>query len=383
LGGLVAAEVTKTLGSQTPSEDIKWYYTVWFILSFFLLLLLLNLLRGIAEAVRARVAIVHYPLARSARDPKHGKGKTGQEFAYWWWRFVNWFFSLRVPLLTFFDTFINLIQGKNQAQTAVFADEIIDQQRNVIRTVDAVRRDLNELIERLVIGKHHGTKHDEAFADLPRVRVNISVLSADQNTVFYISRTPGSSRHVFSRRSMAWVCVYTGELRWYKSWYAADDKSGDKNAGKEAEKNGETEKPHAKLDPHNIVLFDNRHGTIAGDDDLIRLDTHYEARPGEDYQAFVMLPFPWPQRDFGTDYVKGAVHISFRTDQDFECVWKDGHDPKGDDPKKLFYPEPAHMLEDWCDREVRAALRNTMAVLAELLHGFNETIYKSYVEPQH
>ena len=407
LGGLVAAEVTKTLGSQAPSEDIKWYYTVWFILSFFLLMLLMNILRGLAEALRTRIAIVHYPLARSEHYTNDDKNKFRHEFAYWWWRFVNWFFSLRVPLLTFFDTFINLIQGKNQTYTAVITKEIIDQQRNVIRTVHAIRRDLNELIERLVVERYYEKQYEEQkerrneeqnekhdgqttnmtitpLADLARVRVNISVLSADQNNVFYISHTAGSSRQLFPRRSMAWVCVYTGEIRWYKSSYSAKEKSGDKNGDTGTQKAAATPKPHG-FHPRDVVLFDNHDGTVANDDPLIRLYTRYDARPGQDYQAFIMFPFPWPQRGFGTDYVKGAIHISFRKDKDFESIWKVPNPaPKhGEGPEDLFYPDPARMLEDWCDYpQVRTALRNSMAVLAELLHGFNETIYKSYVESQ-
>jgi hypothetical protein len=365
-------------------------------------------LRGLAEALRTRIAIVHYPLARSEHYTNDDKHKFRHEFAYWWWRFVNWFFSLRVPLLTLFDTFIYLIQGKNQTYTAVITKEIIDQQRNVIRTVDAIRRDLNELIERLVVEKYYKKQNEKPdgqttntpttpLTDLPRVRVNISVLSADQNTVFYISRTAGSSRQLFSKRSMAWVCVYTGEIRWDKLSYSA--KSADKNVDKGAEKAGETAKPSAAPDPDNIVLFDNRDGTIANDDKLIMLSTHYDARPGQDYEAFMMFPFPWPKRGFGTDYVKGAIHISFRKDEEFELIWgKDDlsqvkhdsgpakYDPalkkNGDDAKYRFYLEPARMLEDWCDPEVRAALRNAIAVLGELLRGFNETIYKSYVESQ-
>jgi hypothetical protein len=40
------------------------------------------------------------------------------------------------------------------------------------------------------------------------------------------------------------------------------------------------------------------------------------------------------------------------------------------------------MLDAWCHRhpEVSAALANSMAVLGEALRGFNEVIYKNYLE---
>jgi hypothetical protein len=39
------------------------------------------------------------------------------------------------------------------------------------------------------------------------------------------------------------------------------------------------------------------------------------------------------------------------------------------------------MLDDWCpDPEVRESLREAIAVLGELLRGFNETIFLNYPE---
>jgi hypothetical protein len=40
------------------------------------------------------------------------------------------------------------------------------------------------------------------------------------------------------------------------------------------------------------------------------------------------------------------------------------------------------LLGDWCsDPEIRTALNDAVAILGELLHGFNEVIYKTYVQP--
>jgi hypothetical protein len=354
LGGLVVTEVTKALGNQQPSADTKWYYIVWFILFFFILLLGLGALRATAEGIRARVAIGHYALARPARRTPSGWARFWDGFSYWLLRIVHWLFSLSVPLLTFLDTLINLIQGKNQTMTRVFADKVIEQQRAVVRVADAIREDLNELIERRVMILRPGLPAAQANL-LQRVRVNISVLSADQTSAFYISRTPGSALLRFPKRSVAWVSIFTGEIRWYKSAYGG------------------------RADYNTIVLFDNSEGTVAGDEDQILLSTHYQPRH-QDYQAFIIFPLPWPQRGYGSDYVKGAIHISFREDADLEAIWTGAPDPAGGPPPS--YPTSQRMLEDWCNEDgVRAALRNAIAALSELLRGFNEAIYKNYVEP--
>jgi hypothetical protein len=323
LGGLVMTEVTKTLGDGKPSADTRWYYIAWFILFFFTLLLVLNLFRALAEAVRARAVVVYYPVPRTVNPEESGR-KFFDPLFYWILRFSRWLVSLRVPALTLADSFVNLIQGKNQTMTRALADTVIDQQRSIVRVADAIRKDLNELIDNQVQKVHAQAHH---------VRVNISVLSADQTNVFYISRTPGSSRLPFPKRSMAWVTVFTGNIRWYLNKY------------------------QQHVDANEIVIFDNTKTLVADDDELIMLKTHYQVRSGQDYQAFVILPVPWPQRGFGSDYVKGAIHISFHNDADFLAIWKDIGDlvlDKTDEKhKRLLYPDSAPVLEDWCDPEVR------------------------------
>jgi hypothetical protein len=353
LGGLVVAEVTKALGDQKLGDDLKWYYIICFIAFFFILLLGLNLIRAAAEALRSRVAIVHYPLARLSRQPW---------WAYWPLRISHWFFSLRVPLLTFFDTFINLIQGKNQTTTHAFADALIEQQRNVIRVADTMRKKLTSLLQaKLKAAASSGREPGP-------VRVSISVLSADQSNVFYISRSAGSALLPFSKISLAWVSVFTGKIRWYESYY--------KGKG--------------------ILLFDNSDGTIPNVPTQLRLDDYYEDRHA-DYQAFVVLPVPQPQRAFGSKYVKGAIHISFGSNEDFASVWKDSAVhvvPPTVAPQPAAgtaavspatspsYPDPEHMLDTWCeDLKIQTALNDAIAVLGELLRAFNEVIYKNYVQP--
>lgn len=367
LGGLLVAEVTKSMGTSTPSAGTKWYYIVWFIFFFFFLLLSLNFLRAVTEALRSRVAVIYYPLAR---------GNNEDRFWYRVDRAFRWIGSLRVPVLTFFDTFINLIQGKNQTNSQAFADAIIEQQRNVIRVSDTIRKRLHELLQsrlsthaeseshRAAPDKAHSekahTKPDEAAGERHEVRVNISVLSTDQSNVFYISRSPRSSRSTFPKISVAWISVFTGKNRWYESGYPKD----------------------------KVVLFDNKYRTIPDAPPTIMLGEYYEDRR-DDYNAFVVLPVPQPQRAFDSKYVKGAIHISFSSDSDFKSIWPGAGDfatvPSGGsgEGKSLHYPEPDHLLDDvWCqDPEVRTALNDAVAVLGELLHGFNEVIYKTYILP--
>ncbi len=362
LGGLAATAVLDSLENKTSATD-KEFYIVWFIIFFFVLLLGLALLRGIVEAVRARVAVAYYP----PPPPPRGGPVRGpwSGLSYWWrrfwqwffssWRgFWQWFFSLKVSVLVLFDTFVNLIQGKNQTRTYAFERIIIAQQRNVVRVADTIRQRLNDLIQRKVMDKRSG--EDVAHHE---VRVNISVLSTDEASLFYIARAPGSASLTFPKRSVAWVSIFTGAVRWYKNSYEKE------------------------LYYKDIVLFDNKRGLISGDEESIHLHTHYQWRDG-DYEAFAVFPVPWPQRALVGDYIKGGIHISFKRVDDFKVIW-DGEQidlvPTKDTPPRYVYATPEEMFGEWCkDPEVRAVLLGSIAVHGELLRGFNETIYKAYIE---
>ena len=420
LGGLAAASVLKSFDGK-PSAGDREFYIVWFVISFFVMLILSAFLRGLVEALRARFAIIHYPLPRSGTPSRGPEGKRTKNYPLWlgklgrWlvYRFyasLHWLSSLRVPLLTFADTFINLIQGKNYTITQAFSDKIVDQQRNVLRVANAIRQQLREVImEKLRKPSHEGgateenqdrNKKREVCPD--DVRVNISVLSLDQNSVFYISRAAHSSRQPFLKRSVAWVSVFTGKIRWYKKSY-----SDDKDRFNE------------------IVLLDNSEKTIADDVAVIYLRSHYQPRSGADYEAWVVFPVPWPRQRGLEDssYVKGAIHISFRREEHFDQLWPFGCTPdevrkkitkevddeieaaKDADRTRLQqsrdadieaaiktasltcdpvidqqhrYQNEERMLQGWCtEPEVCATLITAIKVLGEVLRGFNEHIYKS------
>jgi hypothetical protein len=412
LGGLAATTVLQSLDGK-PSAADREFYIVWFVILFFFILFVTALLRASGEALRARFAVIYYPLPRDPkpRDPnqapivsKAGIGAFWDWLTYWLARLARWLLSLRVPLLTFLDTFVNLIQGKNQTMTRVFSDKIVEQQRNVVSVAETVRRHLNDVIRQRVL--HLMPSADDQLLDPLSIRVNISVLSADQTNVFYIAKAPGSAVETFPKRSVAWISVFTGRIRWFLRSYEQS------NLLKE------------------ITLFDNHNGRIAGDEPKISLASHYQFRY-DDYDAFVIFPLPWPQRGFGSDYVKGGIQISFRRESDFTKLWPLG---LSDERRKAKIKEARdratlaadaqieaassqaerHCLEEqkksnvaravgaaealpvdpvinekefgseekllgeWCcDEQVRTALREAIAVLSELLRGFNENIYMS------
>ncbi len=410
LTGLAAETVLKSLEGK-PTADDKEYYIVWFVIFFFLLLLSLALFRAIVEAIRSRIAIIYYPLPpRSGATPPDGPngpkerstaGRMWDSLRYWALRTGHWLLSLKVPLLTLLDTFINLIQGKNQTNTRVFSETIVEQQRNVIRVAHTIRRQVHDVIFNALLSDGsllevpsetpaqltQATKPQPAGAvatqssaenaqaapatgpdkPTPRptpqdVRVNISVLSADQSKVFYIARSPGSSLKSFPKRSVAWVSVFTGKIRWFKRSYQEKDMLS------------------------KIVLFDNTSGAISDAEQKIYLQSNYQSRD-DDYQAFVIFPVPWPQRGYGSRYVKGAIHISFRSQDQFEKIWAIKEDPSlsgsaaaGTTPPTLDleYRFENKMIDDSCrDKEIQATLREAVAILGELLRGFNEHIYFS------
>jgi len=282
LGGLAAETVLQSLGGKTTAND-KEYYIVWFIIFLFALLILMAAFRATVEAFRARFSIGYL-----SRSQEKGESRA----AYRFWKAWHWFFSMRFPLLAFLDTFVNLIQGKNQTGSTL-TDKIVEQQRNIVRVAEAIRRQLNELIlDRLGIASGDCRRPDQSD-----VRVNISVLSADMSNVFYIATAPGSAVKLFPKSSVAWVSVFAGKIRWYLTSYLKNQTFFEK-----------------------IVLFDNSKGIIAGREETMYLKSYYQPRD-EDYEAFIMFPVPWPARSYYGDHVKGAIHISFRREDQFKAIW--------------------------------------------------------------
>lgn len=317
LGGLFIAEIARAVSAGASSSNgpaIRWFYIAWFVSTFFALLVLLNACRALAECLRAGATL-------QWRPPWH------------------------IYMLTFIDTFFNLIQGKNQTRLQVVEDEVIQQQVTLSHIADAVRDELARFLEKKLKGAALGLSDESADAPLDttrrRIRVNISVLSQDRRKLFYISRTAGSPLLLrFPIESVAWIAVMAGVPRWYKRKYNTGE------AGK-------------------IVLYDNSKGVIPFvPERQLFLEDYYQHRTAlEDYEAFLVIPFP-EGRELGPDDRRGALHISFRTDSDFETLWEDIPPYDG-----VHLRIPTSRAPD-----VNLRIMSTLAVLEPLIKGVKESL---------
>jgi len=316
LGGLLITEVAKSVnptGNSLEPAATRWFYIVWFVSSFFALLVLLNGCRALVECLRA--------------------GATIQ------WHGRNW----TIYVLTFIDTFFNLIQGKNQTRTKVIEQQIIDQQATLARIADSIREELARFLEKKL---SETPTEDEAGTEpnKKRIRVNVSVLSKNRRELFYISRTVGSSLLRFPKESVAWISVQAGEPRWNKAQYRNNKQYSD------------------------FVLYENHFGVIPflPKTDL-RLKDYYQRRVLEDYDAFVVIPFPVLREQQEGD-PRGALHISFLRDSDFETLW----DIPGAEPK---YENAREKIRKSRNADVDSRIRATLAILEPVINGVNETLF--------
>jgi hypothetical protein len=337
-------------------EASKPFYLVMFVVFFLVLLFISAVLRGLGEALRSRVVLPYRP-----QPGWHGKGVDWVR--YWCLRFLRWLRSYGTTLLFFWDTFYNVIQGKNQLQTAIFQDEIIKLQESIVRTTHRVRTAIDLTVQKTLkdaCASKPGCKPEDITDEL--YRVNVSVLSDDLASLFYISWERGSLMRSFDQHSVAWMVAYTGEARWWRAGYADD-----------------------------LVLFDNHDRRIPVSDDQITLKKYLQVRQQSDYEAFVVLPFPSARDIFGEGFRKGAIHISFKDKSHMESLW----------PEEILEPKPGQatpgnsaapgsadrfreagsLLQTVKDPALKAVLSESIEVLSEALRGFNETIYHSYIRP--
>lgn len=377
----------------------KPYYLVLFVLYFVSLLFLSAFLRGSIEAVRSRISLAR----RMPGRPSDTKPSLQQWAGYWVKRFWFWLLSLRIAFLCFFDTFFNVIQGKNQLHTAEFENDIARLHESIVGAVDRIRQDLDRaFLEALERRKkaHEEKKKKEAVhepaspaeegantppaaeradeeamwvAPMPKpadVRVNISLLSEDESTVFYISREEGSLAQGFGTKSIAWVALFNSRALWWKETYK----------GK------------------RIALVEGKPPLFLHD--------YYEPRTSSDYKGFVILPVPWGRGPEGGR--KAGIHVSFRSAEYMRWLWNglDAYDSQVQappaDPAKPEEPQDSNkhdsLYDAWTgllelrdekqegtwllDRELSKILRQSVSLLTELLRFFNDDVFEEYVRPR-
>lgn len=318
IGGLVgmfAVSALESLWRTAPNSgfDPKIYYLVLFVAFFLAMLTLSAMLRSAAEALRSRILL---PLpAGGAQQGGAGAGSRHSRWSFISWaggsrRAWRWLLSLRTPLLVFGDTFFNVIQGKNQLQTAIFAKSIIDLQMSLSLAADKTARAVHRALLRAL--KCAGMNPDDAD-----VRVNVSVLADDQQWLYYVSWEPGSSSRSFAMNSVAWVAVRAGRARWWKSTYTTSWDAGTDPAKFTIPLYvGDPLPPLPPPQPTEKQL-------------TLMLKAFFQDRGPIDYEAFIVLPIPWRQRDGAVR--RSGLHISFKTEKMMDAIW-DGLD---DAVKKL------------------------------------------------
>lgn len=343
LSGLVGVAFIDTFW-ESSDLDLKTFYIVCYLALFLILLLLYSVLRGVAEVTRSRVASGQRVEWQRWRKPEAGqpqparrlpqvaasksgkpsnetqpgqpepKRKAGGEQAvrseqtaegendgavlwpdrgesrsgYWVRRFGRWVLSLRSAFLVFFDTVFNVIQGRNQLETAVLGKTIVDLQESLVATVDRIAEEIQRAIR-------YALAEEGCTIGLAECRVNISVLAADGKSLSYVSLSRGSLQRPFGQRSVAWLAVMIGEARWWKASYEPKQEE--------------------------IEIYDNRAKKLPDWEHSIKLGSVFEIRGPLDYEAFVVLPLPWFRG--GREHTRGAVHISLAKEKYLDLLWDD------------------------------------------------------------
>ncbi|HET9211781.1 MAG TPA: hypothetical protein VFR03_15340, partial [Thermoanaerobaculia bacterium] len=217
------------------------------------------------------------------------------------------------------------------------------------------------------------------------VRVNISVLSSDGSSVYYVSRDPKSLPRPFGRHSIAWLSVAAGVARWCKM----------KNDGK------------LFYDPNTHLIGERDQGLLP-DSGPHLLANFFEYRPEPDYKAFIVIPIPWLARGEEGKCRRAGIQISFSEPEYMDAVWSGLEKrmemkmkAKMNDAKEIPNYEQWEDLLDLAsssgasgagkrsggevcihDRGFHAALHQAVKVLEEALRHFNDTIFEEVIRPE-
>lgn len=381
IGGMAAVSLLDSVLGQDRNPWLRSYYLILFVLFFLTFLLASALLRGATEALRSRIAIPYEIPAWETWETPEG-GRIRDWFSYRGHRAWAWLLSQRTALLVFFDTAFNVLQGKNQLQSAVFSDRIVDLQWSLVKTADRVRESVAK--EVLATLRHESQKKHGMAGELPDeegVRVNIGVLSAGGSSVFYVSRDPKSLPRPFGRHSIAWLSIAAGVARWCK-----------------LTEDGNLVYPRETPLLLPAEVKDLTAGSVP------YLVNYFEYRPEPGYRAFIVIPVPWMGRGEEGHHRKAGILISFEKPEYLDLLW-DGLDGKDHQRTEPNYGEWAHLLhlKDqhpslllWHNHApdpghslfiknpgLHAALHQAVSVLEEVLSQLSDNIFEEVIRPQH
>jgi len=306
LGGLALVSFLDAFWDQSKIQA-KAYYLVLFVVFFLVFLVGSSLLRGLVEGLRSRVVIAKPSVTWPPQLIEKGsKLSAWQRFVrwsgYWRRRAWTWLLTFRTTVLTFADTFFNMVQGRNQLQTEVFSDAIVQLHWSIVWAADQVREQVDCAVCSAL--RAQGVPADDTEGRA--VRVSISLLSADEMSAFYVSRESGSLGTPFDRFSVAWIAIYAGVARWVRMGKDSKEKDWDKVYARNTE----------------AELYDNRGRSIPGEEGKVMLTRYFQIRESSDYKAFIVLPFPWAHRGRDVYHRRGGLHISFRNPEHLDFLWK-------------------------------------------------------------
>jgi hypothetical protein len=330
--GLAAVKLATNTTLVTNDSLASGYYLVWFVIFFVALLVASACLRGLLEVSRAAIFLGAQPHMVNVGSPAQPRRGT--------WR---------VYFLTFGDAFLNVLQGKNEMQAALWGTTIVNLQEDIVLAADRIRESVRSAVIDVLGAMKPAPEPDE-------IRVAISVLSEDGTRVYYISWPADSLSREFGSKSVAWVVVAGGHARWWKKQKPKKDGSG-------------------PLYGDQLEIIFKGEGTFPGVE-VPQLMKDYLENRDQDYAAFVVLPVPFRRRGDVGARGRGGIHISFKKEAYVDALFDLALD---DEPNPYTV---ANQLLDTAKPPLDTALNQGIKVLAELLRDFNEAVYMRDIRPK-
>lgn len=315
-GGLAVVKMASSIPlwkGLEPNADA--FYLVWFIITFFVLMVTSALFRAGLESIRSSIFLVPQPYRTV--QPLLDSGAERRLFS----RPGKW----RIYALTLGDVFFNVIQGRNELKSALWGETIVKLQENIVLAADRIRESIRAAVLETI-----GSRSPEG---VPRgsdsVRVAISVLSDDRKEVYYISWSADSLGKSFDVRSVAWIAIAGGKARWWKRDQLLDEGA---------------DKP---LYGDSIVIFNNKRDPprLTEIDPIEHTFDLFLQDRDQDYAAFVVLPVPFRRRGDG-DGRYGGIHISLKHEADLDKLFVEDFDLDDTPPKEGAHAEAKTLAGD-------------------------------------